>query len=218
MANIFDLFKQIETPREVSTAPITHLIVGLGNPGAEYVHTRHNAGFLSLEYLRQRENARIDRARFKALIGECTVGGVRALLMLPQTFMNASGEAVREAADFYKIPPQNIIVVCDDVNLAVGTVRVRGKGSDAGQRGMRSIIRELGTDAIPRVKVGVGQKPHPEYDLADWVLSNFTPAEQKTLFAAFPVICEGVTLLAQGKLDAAMQACNGYKPETGTQA
>lgn len=218
MANIFDLFKQIETPREVSNTPITHLIVGLGNPGAEYAHTRHNAGFLSLEYLRQRENARIDRARFKALVGECTIGGVRALLMLPQTFMNASGEAVREAADFYKIPPERIIVICDDVNLAVGTVRVRGKGSDAGQRGVRSIIRELGTDAFPRIKVGVGQKPHPDYDLADWVLSNFTQAEQKTLFAAFPVICEGVTLLLGGKLDAAMQACNGYKPETETQA
>lgn len=213
MANIFDLFKQIEQPRQTASSPITHLIVGLGNPGAEYANTRHNAGFLSLEYLRQKENARIDRAKFKALVGECTIGGVRALLMLPQTYMNASGEAVREAADFYKIPPQNIIVVFDDISLEVGRLRVRGKGSDGGHNGIKSIIYQLGADNFPRIKVGVGQKPHPDYDLAAWVLSNFTPGEQKALFSAFPTVCRGIELLLQGKTDEAMQACNGFRPE-----
>lgn len=205
MANIFDLFKQIETPREPSSAPITHLIVGLGNPGAEYAHTRHNAGFLALEYLRQRENARIDRAKYHALVGECTLGGVRALLMLPQTYMNASGQAVRDAADFYKIPPERIIVVCDDTNLEVGRLRVRGKGSDGGQRGVRDIIYQLGADNFPRIKVGVGQKPHPDYNLSDWVLSNFSPSEQKALFSAFPTVCDGITLLLQAS---SMKPCS----------
>ncbi|MBR6709822.1 MAG: aminoacyl-tRNA hydrolase [Clostridia bacterium] len=216
MADIFDLFKKIESDRNASAtqnAPITHLIVGLGNPGAEYVHTRHNAGFLTLEYLRQQKNLRIDRAKYKALVGEATIGGVRALLMLPQTFMNASGEAVRAAADFYKIPASNIIVVCDDISLEVGRLRVRGKGSDGGQRGVRSIITELGRDDFPRIKIGVGQKPHPDYDLAAWVLSNFTPTEQKALFSAFPTACRGIELLLAGKLDDAMQVCNGFRPE-----
>lgn len=212
MANIFDLFKQIETPHETAV-PITHLVVGLGNPGAEYAYTRHNAGFLSLEYLRQRENLRIDRAKFKALVGECTLCGVRTLLMLPQTMMNASGESVREAADFYKIPPERIIVVCDDVNLEVGRLRVRGKGSDGGQRGVRDIIYQLGADNFPRIKVGVGQKPRPDYDLAAWVLSNFSPVEQKALFSAFPTVCAGIELLLQGRLDEAMQRCNGFHPD-----
>ncbi len=214
MANIFDLFKQIEEKREpAAAAPITHLVVGLGNPGAEYTNTRHNAGFLSLEYLRQKNNLRIDRAKYHALVGEYTAGSVRALLMLPQTYMNASGEAVREAADFYKIPPERIIVVCDDISLEVGRLRVRGKGSDGGQRGLRSIIRELGTDAFPRIKVGVGQKPHPDYDLSAWVLSTFTPNEQKALFSAFPTVCAGIDLLLAGKLEEAMQTCNGFRPQ-----
>lgn len=219
MANIFDLFKQISTEWQPSAAlPLTHLVVGLGNPGAEYVHTRHNAGFLALEYLRQRESAHIDRLKFHALTGECVLGGKRALLMLPQTYMNASGDAVREAADFYKISPANIVVVCDDINLDVGRIRVRMGGSDGGQRGLRSIIARLGTDAFPRIKIGVGQKPNPDYDLADWVLSSFSAPEQKEIFSAFPTVCAGIELLLDGKAEEAMQRCNGFRPEAGGQA
>lgn len=212
MANIFDLFKKIETEKPAAAGPITHLVVGLGNPGREYAFTRHNAGFLSLDYMAERLGIKIDRLRFKALTAEATVGGVRVLLMKPQTFMNNSGEAVREAAAFYHVPPENVIVICDDINLDVGRLRVRGKGSDGGQNGVRSIIYHLNADTFPRVKVGVGKKPHPEMELADWVLSSFHADEQKLLFDLFPAVEDGVKLLLQGKLDDAMQRCNGVKP------
>lgn len=212
MANIFDLFKKIETEKPAATGPITHLVVGLGNPGREYAFTRHNAGFLSIDYMAERLGVRIDRLRFKALTAEATVGGVRVLLMKPQTFMNNSGESVREAAAFYHVPPENVIVICDDINLDVGRLRVRGKGSDGGQKGVRSIIYHLNADTFPRVKVGVGKKPHPEMELADWVLSSFHADEQKLLFDLFPAVEDGVKLLLQGKLDDAMQRCNGVKP------
>ena len=212
MANIFDLFKKIETEKPAAAGPITHLVVGLGNPGREYAFTRHNAGFLSLDYMAERLGIKIDRLRFKALTAEATVGGVRVLLMKPQTFMNNSGEAVREAAAFYHVPPENVIVICDDINLDVGRLRVRGKGSDGGQKGVRSIIYHLNADTFPRVKVGVGKKLHPEMELADWVLSSFHADEQKLLFDLFPAVEDGVKLLLQGKLDDAMQRCNGVKP------
>ncbi|MBE6594630.1 MAG: aminoacyl-tRNA hydrolase [Ruminococcaceae bacterium] len=211
MANIFDLFKKIETEKPAAAGPITHLVVGLGNPGREYAFTRHNAGFLSLDYMAERLGVKVDRLRFKALTAEATVGGVRVLLMKPQTFMNNSGEAVREAAAFYHIPPENVIVICDDINLDVGRLRVRGKGSDGGQKGVRSIIYHLNADTFPRVKVGVGKKPHPEMELADWVLSGFSAEEQKVLFDLFSAVEDGVRLLLQGKLDDAMQRCNGVK-------
>ena len=211
MANIFDLFKKIETAKPTASGPITHLVVGLGNPGREYAFTRHNAGFLSLDYMAERLGVKIDRLRFKSMTAEATVGGVRVLLMKPQTYMNNSGEAVREAAAFYHIPPENVVVISDDVSLDVGRLRVRGKGSDGGQKGLRSIIYHLNADTFPRIKVGVGKKPHPEMELADWVLSSFTAEEQKVLFDLFATVVDGVSLLLQGKLDDAMQRCNGVK-------
>jgi PTH1 family peptidyl-tRNA hydrolase len=129
--------------------------------------------------------------------------------------MNASGEAVQAAAAFYKIPTENVLVFSDDISLDVGRMRVRRKGSDGGHNGIKSIIYQLGADNFPRIKVGVGQKPHPDYNLADWVLSNFSQTEQKALFSAFPTVCDGIALLLQGKLDEAMQRCNGFKPEVG---
>ena len=208
MSNIFDLFKKIEKS-EPAVGPVTHLIVGLGNPGAEYANTRHNAGFLFVDYAANRLGTRIDRARFRALVGEATVDGHRVLLMKPQTFMNLSGEAVREAAAFYKIPPENVIVISDDVSFAAGKLRVRPKGSDGGHNGLKSIIYQLQSDAFPRVKVGVGVKPHPEYDLADWVLSNFSKEENEALQAAFARIYDGIALILKGDVPAAMQICNG---------
>lgn len=208
--DIFSLFKQIEQ-KESSGAgvPVTHMIVGLGNPGDKYRLTRHNAGFLSLDYISQKKNAKIDRVKFKALVGECMSGGKRTLLMLPQTFMNNSGEAVAEAASFYKIPLENITVIYDDISLDVGRLRIRKKGSDGGHNGIKSIISHLGSDAFPRIKVGVGAKPYADMDLADWVLSKFTDAEQKTLFTEFDKVLSASELISSGKIADAMNLYNG---------
>jgi PTH1 family peptidyl-tRNA hydrolase len=209
MTDIFDLFKKISKENDAPTAPITHLIVGLGNPGDKYFYTRHNAGFLMMDYFSQRCGATINKLKFKSLVGEATVAGKRVLLMKPQTFMNASGEAVQQAASFYKIPMENVLVFSDDTALDVGRIRVRKKGSDGGQRGLRSIITLMNNDNFPRIRFGVGQKPHPDYDLADWVLSNFNKEEQKLLFAAFEKAYDGAVKVLEGDIDGAMQLCNG---------
>ena len=209
MANIFDLFKQIEKKESAVGGAPTHILVGLGNPGKQYHFTRHNTGFLALDFLAEQYGTKIDRARFKALVGEAAVGGKRVLLMQPQTFMNLSGEAVREAAAFYHIPPENIIVIYDDVTLDVGRLRVRGKGSDGGHNGIKSLIYQLQSDAFPRVRVGIGKKPHPDFDLADYVLSEFSREEQEKLFSSFTAVRAGVELLLAGDLAGAMQRCNG---------
>jgi PTH1 family peptidyl-tRNA hydrolase len=209
MTDIFDLFKKISKENDAPTAPITHLIVGLGNPGDKYFYTRHNAGYLMMDYLSQRCGATINKLKFKALVGEATIAGKRVLLMKPQTFMNASGEAVQQAAAFYKIPMENVLVFSDDISLDVGRVRVRKKGSDGGQKGLRSIITLMNNDNFPRIRFGVGQKPHPDYDLADWVLSNFNKEEQKLLFAAFEKAYDGAVKVLEGDVDGAMQLCNG---------
>lgn len=209
MSNIFDIFNKLDKQREaVRARPITHLIVGLGNPGKEYATTRHNAGFLCLDEGCRRWNATTDRAKYKALVGEAMVAGARCLLMRPQTMMNASGLAVAEAAHFYHIEPSHIIVISDDINLPVGGIRVRAHGSDGGQRGIRSIIAELGSDQFPRVRIGVGAKPHPDLDLAAWVLSNFSQPDLHVLEELFPIACQGVEHLVRGEVDRAMQVCN----------
>ncbi len=213
MADIFDLFKQIAQKREESTAgdPISCLVVGLGNPGDKYFHTRHNAGFLALDYISQKANTNIDRSKFKALVGEANIANKRILLMKPQTFMNNSGEAVSEAASFYKIKPENIIVIFDDISLDVGRMRVRRDGSAGGHNGIKSIIEHIGSDKFPRIKIGVGQKPHPDFDLADWVLSEFGKEDKEKLFAMFGYAHEGLEKILSGDIDGAMQLCNSAK-------
>ena len=209
MADIFDIFKRLEQNKTAASAqPISHLVVGLGNPGKQYSLTRHNAGFLCMDLVCEKYGCPTDRSKFNALVGEATIAGARVLLMRPQTYMNASGEAVAAAAKFYKIEPSHIIVCSDDVSLDVGGMRVRGKGSDGGQRGLRSIIDELGTDAFPRIRFGVGKKPHPDYDMKDWVLSTFAPSELEKLRTLFPIACEGIERLIKDDLDGAMQVCN----------
>ena len=209
MSNIFDLFKKIESGTPAPTGPVTHIIVGLGNPGAQYELTRHNAGFLAVDRIAERLHVRVDRARFRALCGEATFADRHVLLMKPQTFMNLSGEAVREAAAFYKIPPENVIVISDDVNFDVGRIRIRAKGSDGGHNGIKNIIYQLQSDQFPRVRLGVGVKPHPEYDLADWVLAPFPKEAADALGAALDRIYGGVELILKGDLPGAMQLCNG---------
>lgn len=212
MPNIFDIFKKIEKEKsDKAQAPVTHLVVGLGNPGDKYFYTRHNAGFLAMDYISQKCGATVNRSKFKALVGDATIAGKRVLLMKPQTLMNASGDAVIEAANFYKIPIENIIVLSDDVNLDVGRIRVRKSGSDGGQKGLRSIITRMGSDNFPRIRFGVGKKPHPDYDMADWVLGNLSDADKKTLFDCFVVAYDGLEKLLCGDVDGAMQVCNGKK-------
>ncbi len=208
MGDIFDLFKKIEKKTETSSAPISHLVVGLGNPGNEYLTTRHNAGFMTVEYIAQKYGAKIDRSRFKSLTGEAIVGGHRVLLMKPQTYMNLSGEAVVEAMNFYKLSIENVLVFCDDINLAPGKIRLRRKGSDGGQRGLRSIITLTGSDNFPRVRMGVGAKPHPDYDLADWVLGQIQGEDREAFFAAMGKAADALPTILDGNIDKAMNLLN----------
>ena len=184
--------------------PIDFIIVGLGNPGKKYEGTRHNAGFAAIEALAEDAGVRVNRVKFKSLCGEMTVNGKKLLLLMPQTFMNNSGEAVREALSFYKLPPEKCAVICDDVTLDVGTIRIRRKGSDGGQRGMRSILAQCASDQFPRIKIGVGQKPHPDYDLAAWVLSRFTKEETPAILKAARDAADAALLIANGQIDKAM--------------
>ena len=157
------------------------LIVGLGNPGRQYDRTRHNAGFRAMESLARRLGCPLDRVKFQGRMGQCTHGGQKLVLLLPQTFMNLSGNAVAEAVRFYRLPPERVLVLCDDISLEPGRLRVRGSGSAGGHNGLKSIVARLGSQDFPRVKSGVGAKPHPDYDLADWVLSTFSQQEEKAL-------------------------------------
>lgn len=205
MADIFDLFRKLETER-TPPLPLTHMVVGLGNPGKQYEMTRHNVGFDMLLALADLHNVSVQSARFHALTGEATIGGVRALLMMPQTFMNLSGTAVKEAASFFRIPPENILVLCDDISFEPGRFRLRRTGSSGGHNGLKSIIENLGTDAFPRLKIGVGKKPTPDYDLADWVLGKLSVDDRAQIRAHVPEALEACRLVLGGKFEAAQTA------------
>ncbi len=188
------------------SSPCEYLIVGLGNPGARYEATRHNVGFRAVARLGREAGIRLDRAKFQALIGKGTVAGHSVVLMQPQTYMNNSGLAVQQAAAFYKLPPERVLVLFDDIDLDVGRLRIRRGGSAGGHNGVKSIIACLGSQEFPRIKIGVGAKPHPDYDLADWVLSRFTVQELKLLEPAIGRAVEAVpVLLAEGLERAASQ-------------
>ena len=174
--------------------PVTWLVVGLGNPGDKYENTRHNAGFMAIDQLADRGDFPVQRLKFHALTQQATISGQGVLVMKPTTYMNLSGDAVAEAAAFYKVPPEHILVLCDDVSLPVGKLRIRLSGSAGGHNGLKHIIQRLGTDQFPRLKIGVGAKPHPDYDMADWVLGKFvgpdkTAMDEATLRAAQAVEC-----------------------------
>ena len=185
------------------------MIVGLGNPGREYEKTRHNVGFRVTDLLAQQLKTKIDRLKFKALTRQVNIGGKKVLLVQPQTYMNVSGAAVSALATFYKIKPERILVIFDDISLPVGRIRVRRDGSAGGHNGIKSIIQSLGTDQFPRVKVGVGGKPHPEYDLADWVLSKFSAQEEKDLAPAMANAAEAALLVLEQGVEKAASAYNG---------
>ena len=185
------------------------LLVGLGNPGTQYENTRHNVGFLVADELAERQNAPIQRLKFKALTNLLTISGEKVLVMKPVTYMNLSGEAVRQAADFYKIQPDHVLVVSDDTALALGRLRIRKGGSAGGHNGLKNIILHLGTDQFPRLRVGVGEKPHPDYDMADWVLGKFTGEDKKTMDAAVKRAADAIECILAEGLDRGMNRFNG---------
>ena len=184
------------------------IIAGLGNPGVSYEQTRHNAGFLALDAIEKKYTPTSPEHKFNAVCRRAVIGGKSCLLMRPQTFMNKSGEAVSDAMDFYDIPPENIIVIYDDISLDVGTMRIRRKGSAGGHNGIKSIIELCGSQDFPRIKIGIGGKPHPDYDLADWVLSRFSEEDMKTLAEVFEKSAEALELIVRGETGEAMNRFN----------
>ena len=198
----------IKKKKEFASSGAEFLIVGLGNPGDKYEFTRHNAGFMCLDFLADKLDFKINKLKYKSLLADIDIKGHRCLVMKPQTFMNNSGEAVRDAAQFYKIPPENVIVIYDDISLDVGRIRVRRKGSDGGHNGIKSIIYHLNSDNFPRIKVGVGKKPAEWEDLADWVLSRFTNDELKILHDVAEKVCKNLPLMLDGDIDKAMNRMN----------
>ena len=191
-----------------SSGPVSWLLVFLGNPGPKYECTRHNAGFMAADALAKKLGVSINRARFKALTASAEINGEKVLLMKPQTYMNLSGEAVGEAARFYKIHPEHVIVVSDEVSLPLGKLRVRMKGSAGGHNGLKSIIASLGSDSFPRVRIGVGAPPHPDYDMADWVLSVFRNQDLEDMLSAADKAAEAVITYVTDGPERAMNRFN----------
>ena len=187
---------------------VSWLLVGLGNPGSKYESTRHNMGFLAVDGLARRKGFRFNKLRFRAWTAEWMVNGEKVLVMKPQTYMNLSGESLGEAARFYKIPADHVVVISDDISLPVGKLRVRTGGSAGGHNGLKSIIAQLHSDQFPRLKMGVGQKPHPDYDLADWVLGKFSPADAKIMNEAAERACDAIECLLSQGMDKAMSKFN----------
>ena len=204
---IMDLFNQISSGTAAG-GPVEYIIVGLGNPGIQYQDTRHNAGFMAIDTIAEKYGADVKRIKFKSLCGECTIGGKKCLLMKPSTYMNNSGEAVVEAMNFYKLGIENLIVIYDDISLEPSKLRIRRKGSDGGHNGIKSIIYLTGEDTFPRIKIGVGKKPHPQYNLADWVLSNFKSDEIPLIREACQHAAESAELMVSGKINEAMNKYN----------
>ncbi len=203
MSNIFDLFKKIQSSD--THAPISVIIAGLGNPGAKYERTRHNAGFMAIDRIAEKCGVKIDRLRFHALTAEANIGGARALLMKPETFMNLSGTAIKEAAAFYKIPNERVIVLHDEISFDPGIVRIRRRGSAGGHNGLKSIIECLGGEDFPRIKIGVGKKPSPEYDLVNWVLGVIPKEDMDKIGSRLDDIAAAAELIIRGDIETAMQ-------------
>lgn len=200
------LFKR--KSKDFSSASIDAVIVGLGNPESKYDRTRHNAGFMAIDKLCEKYDARLSKMKFKAIYNTVDIDGMRVLLVKPQTYMNNSGESVSEILRFYKIGVDKLIVLCDDISLDVGKLRIRRKGSDGGQRGLRSIIELVGSQDFVRIKIGIGNKPNPEYNLADWVLSRFGDDEAEPLDNALKNAAGAAVMIAKGGIDRAMNKYN----------
>lgn len=193
------------------SSAVEWLVAGLGNPGQKYANTRHNMGFLTVDLLAEKQHVKLNKVKFKSAYNILTFGGARCLVMKPQTFMNLSGEAVREAAQFYKIPPDHVLVIYDDVSLAVGRLRVRSNGSAGGHNGIKSIIAHLGTEDFPRIKIGVGDPGHlgdPDRDMVSWVIGVPSQAEKKALLESFERAVEAVACVVESGVDKAQNQYN----------
>ena len=207
--SIADIFKKLESER--TPAPqgaVEYIICGLGNPGTQYEGTRHNIGFMTIDTLCEKYKLDCKKLRFKSLTCDAMISGERCLIMEPATFMINSGEAVTEAMSFYKIPPERTIIVFDDISLEPGKLRIRRKGSDGGHNGIKSIIYLNGSEKIPRIKMGVGAKPHPDYNLADWVLGHFKKEQAEALETAMDNAVSSIELMVGGKMNEAMNKFN----------
>ncbi len=207
--SVFEIFKKLDEQRAPApVGAVEFIICGLGNPGTKYENTRHNMGFMAIDTLAENLGVSIKKLRFKSLTADVNINGVHCLLMKPTTFMNNSGEAVVEALNFYKLPPEKLLVINDDISLDVGRIRIRKKGSDGGHNGLKSIIYLTGSDTFPRIKLGVGAKPSPEYDLAAWVLGMFPKEQGELLEETFGKAAEAAKLIVAGKTDEAMNKYN----------
>lgn len=206
--SIFDVFDRISANSQNARGKIEYVIAGLGNPGLEYENTRHNVGFIVLDMLAKQCGEEINRMQFKGRTADVMLGDKRCLLLKPTTYMNNSGESIVQALEFYKLDVSSLIVVCDDISLDVGRLRIRRKGSHGGHNGLRSICELTGSDSYERIKMGVGKKPHPDYDLAKWVLGKFGKEDMEKLNTAAENACECIKLMVQGKTDQAMNKYN----------
>ncbi len=203
-----DLFHQIEKEDSMAQGKITWIIAGLGNPGMTYENTRHNAGFMAIDLLAKQVGVTIEHVKFQANIADETFADAHVLLLKPMTFMNNSGQAIVAAADFYKIPAENILVLYDDITLPPGRLRIRKKGSAGGHNGIKSIIAELGTEDFPRVRIGIGAKANPQMDLVDHVIGKFSDSEREKLEPALRDAVRAARLIIQGKIEQAMNQYN----------
>lgn len=206
--SIFDLFKQISKDEAQISGPVEYIIAGLGNPGMQYEGTRHNAGFIVIDALARKNGFEIKKMKFKSLCADVSIGGKRCVVIKPSTYMNNSGQAISEAMNYYKLDIEHVIIVYDDISLEPGKLRIRRKGSDGGHNGIKSIICLTGEDTFPRIKMGIGKKPHPKYDLADWVLGRFSEEERAKLDEAADNACNALELMIGGKTDEAMNKYN----------
>lgn len=195
-----------------STPQDAWLIVGLGNPGKEYERSRHNCGFRALDHLAQALNVKVDKLKFQGLYTQTTYNGIKLYLLKPQTYMNLSGKSVVQLSAFFKIPPQRIIVLFDDISLTPGRLRVRAEGSAGGHNGIKSIIQELGSQDFPRVKIGVGAKPNPDYDLADWVLGSFSALDEKAMAVSLENAGQAALTIIDKGVPEAANRFNGSHP------
>lgn len=202
---MFDIFKKLTVNRK--NGSIEHLVVGLGNPGSKYENTRHNAGFIALDYIANQLNVNFNKSKFDALFSEAVIDSKRVLLIKPQTFMNLSGESVVQFISFYKVPSENVIILFDDISLAPGNLRVKRSGSHGGHNGMRNIIQLAKTDNFPRIKIGIGAKP-TDWDLADWVTSKFSDEDLKLLNKAAENSYAALKLMLNGEIEKAMNLAN----------
>lgn len=207
MKDIFALLKNRQTA-PTPAGPVEYIIAGLGNPGAKYEKTRHNAGFLMIAEIAKRFNVTTNKIKFDAVCADAEILGKHVLLMKPTTFMNLSGKSVQQAANFYKIPPEKVFIIYDDISLDVGKMRIRLKGSHGGHNGMRNIIELSGKDTFPRIKIGVGKKPHPDWDLADWVLSEFSKDDLILLDSLSKNVIDAIELMINENPQQAMNLYN----------